>query len=263
MKIQIKNLSKKYDDFLAVDKISLDVIENKITGFIGNNGAGKSTTINMILKLIYPSNGEIFLNDKKISFVPSEPSFYDNLTSKEIFDFSLKVTDCNNEKLDFLIKYFELDISKKVSSLSLGNKKKLALILALIKKYDVLVLDEATSGLDPLMQSKLFNYLLKEKDAGKTIFLSSHNLSEVEKYCDYVSVIKDGKIVDFINMNERENNHVFNVKYILKNQEEKSFVTKNLNKTIKEISKFDIEFLEINPKNISEEFLSYYEEEKK
>ncbi|MPM73848.1 Vitamin B12 import ATP-binding protein BtuD [bioreactor metagenome] len=271
--ISIKNFSKKYGDFLAVDNISLTVNKGEIIGFVGKNGAGKSTTIRSMVNMIFPTKGEILINDldsvkdskkikKQLSYVPSESSFYDNMKVEELLDFCLKFCHADKERISALANYFELDLKKKISELSLGNAKKVSIVQAFLKESDVIVLDEPTSGLDPLMQNKFFDLLLKEKEKGVTIFLSSHNLSEIEKYCDKVIIIKDGKIVDMLEMKNVKLKHKQTVSYVLKNNEQKSFdFDGDINELLKELSKLDLISLEVKNKTVEDEFIDYYKED--
>lgn len=205
--IEVKNFSKKYDSLVAVNKINFTVNKGEIVGFVGKNGAGKSTTIRCICNMLFPSDGEIKVfgldsiqNAKeikqKLSYMPSETQFYDHIKVKELLNFSNKWYSESIEKALSLAKYFELDLERKVSELSYGNRKKVAIILTLMQKSELIILDEPTNGLDPYMQQKVFNILLKEANEGCTIFLSSHNLSEIEKYCTRALIIKDGEIID-------------------------------------------------------------------
>lgn len=269
--IKVKDFTKKYGNFVAVDDISFTVNENEIVGFVGKNGAGKSTTIRSIMNMIFPTSGDITINNldsvkdnKEIkeftSYMPSDINFYDNLKVKDIFNFCLKFSNKDYKEVEDLAKYFELDLNKKIYELSTGNKKKVSIIQALLKDNKVIILDEPTNGLDPLMQKKFFDLILKEKKKGVTIFLSSHNLGEIEKYCDRVLIIKSGKIVETIDLNNKNKD----VKYIVsyedkKHNKEKYQYEGNINDLMNKLSKLDLIDLEVRKKTIEEEFISYYE----
>ena len=207
--VEIKNLSKSFAKFKALDDIHLNVKRGKIHGFIGPNGAGKSTTIRIILGMIKADDGTVTVFGKdawkdsvsihqKVAFVPGDAHLWPNLTGGQVIDMflSMRDKDINTKKRDELIQYFELDPKKKCSTYSKGNLQKVLIVSALASEADLYVLDEPTSGLDPLMERKFQDYLLKLKEEGKTILLSSHVLSEVEKLCDSISIIRKGTIIE-------------------------------------------------------------------
>lgn len=271
--IEIKDFSKLYGKFLAVDSLNLEIDEGEIVGFVGKNGAGKSTTIRCMMNILFPSKGSISidgLDSKKdakeirrvISYMPSETEFSESITSYELFEFCSEFTKNGIEKAVELAKYFELDVHKKIGTLSLGNRKKVSIIQALIKDAKVIILDEPTSGLDPLMQEKFFTRILQERKNGTTIFLSSHNLGEVERYCDKVAIIKDGELVDYLNMKNVRVNRQKMISYTLKTGERKSYIfDENINDLVKELSKLDLTSLEIKNVSVEDEFIKYYKEE--
>lgn len=206
--IEIKNLSKNFNQTKALQSLDLNVEEGEIFGFIGPNGAGKSTAIRILLNMIYPTSGTatIFGYDcvtqgrevKKVtSYVSSDVRLYPTMNANEIFKL---VSGFHNVQLketlvSEYIHLFELDTRKKISELSLGNKKKVSLIAALLTQPKLLILDEPTNGLDPLMQHRLFSVLEDMNRQGTTVFLSSHDLQEVQNHCSRAAFIKDGVIV--------------------------------------------------------------------
>lgn len=272
--IEIKNLSKKYGEFLAVDDLSLAVEKGEIVGFVGKNGAGKSTTMRCMVNMIYPTKGKITINGmdsikdtkkikKNLSYMPGEAFVNENAKCIDIFKFSLKFSNESMEKVNALAEFFELDINKKISELSLGNRKKVSIIQCLIKDSEVIILDEPTSGLDPLMQNKFFDVIMGLKEKGVTIFLSSHNLSEIEKYCDKVAIIKGGKLVDFLNMNDIKIKNKQVANYTLKDGTTHQIeIDEDINEIIKKLSTMDLLSLEIKNKTMEDEFTHYYKEEK-
>lgn len=205
--IKVSNFKKKYGNFVAVNNIDLIVEEGDFFGFIGPNGAGKSTTINSILNYIFPNEGEITVLGmdsredsveikKYIGFVPAEVFFYDNMKVKDILSYSN--TFYENVSTDLMKKYvklFDIPMNKKIGELSSGNKKKVAIIQSLLHNPKILILDEPSNGLDPLMQANLFKVLEEIRKNGTTIFMSSHILTEVQKHCNKVAFIKEGKII--------------------------------------------------------------------
>lgn len=262
--LEVKKLSKNFDDVIAIDNISFELSSGEIIGFIGKNGAGKSTTINIIMNILFPTKGVVNISNKLVvSYVPDEPSFYDNLTGYDVLRIQYLINPYEESKLEELAKYLEFDLTKKSGELSLGNKKKLAIICALLKNADVIIMDEPTSGLDPIIQEKLFILLQKEKNIGKTILLSSHNLNEIKLYTDKVIVIKDAKIVKIANMNEINSLSNYKISYINSGNKKIEVVwKKDINKFIEKISSEKIRDLEIKKEDIIDEFLTYYREEK-
>ena len=205
--VKTENLTKYYGKARGINNVNLSIKEGDFFGFIGPNGAGKSTTVRTLLGLIYPSSGraEVFgldsARDKleilsRIGYLPSEISLYNGMKVKEIIELSanLRKTDCKKEAA-LLCDMLELDTSKKIGELSLGNRKKVGIVCALQHKPELYILDEPTSGLDPLMQREFFSLLKERNEAGATVFLSSHILSEIEKYCKTAAVIRDGCVV--------------------------------------------------------------------
>ncbi len=272
--IDIKKFSKKYGDFTAVNHLSLAVPSGKIVGFVGKNGAGKSTTLRSMFNMIHASSGNMSIfgldsakDTKKIkckaAYIPSEAQFYDNITGFALLKFSAKFSDTPFEKIDELAQYFELDLQKKINELSFGNRKKLSLIQGLIKNCELIVLDEPTNGLDPLMQNKFFELLLQEKERGKTVFLSSHNLAEIDKYCDMVAVIKDGELVDYFDLADVKIKYQQIVSYQTKDGHSESYeVDDDINKLVAKLATLNLNSLEIKTKSVEDEFINYYKEVK-
>ncbi|WP_426350995.1 ATP-binding cassette domain-containing protein [Alloiococcus sp. CFN-8] len=207
VKLRVENLTKYYGKTLGVKNLSLDVNKGEIFGFIGPNGAGKSTTIRCIMNLINKTegkvyiDGELFTKDKteifrKIGYLPSEIQLYDDLTVREMIDYSASFyKNIDTEYVNSIIERLELDTSKKLEDLSLGNRKKLGIVLSLMHSPELIIMDEATSGLDPLMQEAFYEILLEERAKGKTIFFSSHNLPEVRRLCHRIGIIKEGQLI--------------------------------------------------------------------
>lgn len=205
--IEIKNLTKQYGKARGIIDVSFEVKEGEIFGFIGPNGAGKSTTIRTLLALIKPTSGSatIFGKDciteaseiaKSVGYLPSEVFYYDGMKVMDLLKYSASFygKDCS-ARINELAGILELDLHKKIDDLSYGNKKKVGIIQGLIHEPKLIILDEPTSGLDPLMQQKFFDLLKLENQKGATILFSSHILNEVQKMCDRVAIIKEGRIV--------------------------------------------------------------------
>jgi ABC-2 type transport system ATP-binding protein len=206
--IEINKLSKYYGKARGIEEINLDIEEGEIFGFIGPNGAGKSTTIRILLSLIFPSAGSArimgmdVINESKkiktrIGYVPSDASLYDKMNVHEFLQYCIRFyrTENSEVRISELSEIFELDLGRKMDQLSMGNKKKVSIVQSLIHNPRLLILDEPTTGLDPLMQSRFFDLLREENKKGLTIFFSSHILSEIQNLCKRVAIIKDGKII--------------------------------------------------------------------
>ncbi|MGM9592022.1 MAG: ABC transporter ATP-binding protein [Oscillospiraceae bacterium] len=205
--VMTDNLTKYYGKARGIADVSLTVEEGDFFGFIGPNGAGKSTTIRTLLGLIAPTGGsaEIFGKDickqrteilADIGYLPSETMFYSGMRVKDVLRLSarLRKTDCSGEA-EKLCERLELDTSRKIDELSLGNRKKVGIVCALQHRPKLYILDEPTSGLDPLMQREFYSLLQERNEEGATVFLSSHVLSEVQRYCKHAAVIREGRLL--------------------------------------------------------------------
>ena len=215
--IDVDHLTKDYGYHRGVFDVSIKVHKGECYGYLGPNGAGKSTTIRHIMGFSKPQKGtikvlgiETFGNtDKilgKVGYLPGEPSIPAGLTG---WGFIKMMQDMrgeeNQERLDYLLKLFKFDPSPNVKEMSLGDKRKLAVVAAFMNDPDVLILDEPTSGLDPVMQLVFIKFVVEEKKRGKTILLSSHIFSEVEATCDKISIIKDGVHVSTFDADQVKN----------------------------------------------------------
>lgn len=221
--IELNGLTKYYGKNRGIEDVTFSVEEGEIFGFIGPNGAGKSTAIRMLLNFIYPSKGsavimgrDVVKDSRKIrkftGYLPSEVHYYEDMKVKELFAYcsGFYKKDCARNA-SYLADRLELDTSRKIEDLSFGNRKKVGIIQAMIHEPRVLILDEPTSGLDPLMQNVFFDLLREAKDKGTTIFFSSHYLSEVQKLCDRVAIIKEGRLLKVENMEDIRKNQFKNV----------------------------------------------------
>ncbi|MFY9505287.1 MAG: ABC transporter ATP-binding protein [Caldicoprobacterales bacterium] len=206
--ISVRDLTKKFGKFTALNKVNLELEKGDIYGFIGPNGAGKTTTIRILLGILKASGGKatVFGQDvwkdavsihKNLAYVPGDVKLWPNLTGGELIDLFIKLRGSNNKtRRDELIERFQLDPTKKCRTYSKGNRQKVALIVAFASDADLYILDEPTSGLDPLMEQIFQELILEARDQGKTILLSSHILHEVEKLCNKVSIIREGQIIE-------------------------------------------------------------------
>jgi len=284
-------LTKLYGKARGIIDVSLDVAEGEIFGFIGPNGAGKSTTIRTLLAFIYPNSGsaKIFGYDcvressrikQEIGYLPAEVSYYDDMKVKDLFAYSAKFykKDCVG-RIEELSKVFEVDLNRKIEDLSYGNKKKVAIVQALLHEPRLLILDEPTSGLDPLMQSRFFEILREENRKGTTIFFSSHILSEVQKMCDRVAIIKEGKILKIEQMETLRANKYKRIRVEFNNGDHRELklagsfdLSSNgksmeflyggrIDQVIQELSGRQVENLWIEEPTLEEVFMHYYGEE--
>ncbi len=228
--INISNLTKYYNkNARGIIDVSLEVEEGEVFGFIGPNGAGKSTTVRTLLNFIFPTSGSAevmgldIIKDtveirKNVGYIPSEVNYYNDMIVKDFLVYSTKYhTDEYEERINYLADKIELDLTRKIGDLSFGNKKKVAIVAAFAYEPKILILDEPTSGLDPLMQSKFFELLEEERKRGATIFFSSHVLSDVQRICDRVGIIKEGRLIKIESIDDILKTQAKNVKVVSDN----------------------------------------------
>ena len=207
--IEIEGLVKRFGRFTALDGVNLSVERGEVHAFLGPNGAGKTTTIRCLLGILRCTEGSVrmFGQDawknavelhKQVAFVPGDVNLWSNFTGGEVIDLLLSLNGGkhNNAKREKYLNLFELDPSKKCRTYSKGNRQKVALVAALASDAELFVLDEPTSGLDPLMEKAFQDSIAEIMQEGRTVFLSSHIMSEVEKLADSVSIIREGRIVE-------------------------------------------------------------------
>lgn len=288
--IEIAGLSKFYGKTRGIENVNLQVNEGEIFGFIGPNGAGKSTTIRILLNLLFPSGGsarimgmdvttEAVKIKKYIGYIPSDANAYTNMNVNEFLTYCQRfynITD--NGKIIEYADMLELDRGRRIGELSMGNRKKVAIIQSFIHNPRLLILDEPTTGLDPLMQARFFELLRSENRKGLTIFFSSHILSEIEMLCKRVAIIRDGQI---IKVEEIENLRKKQLKYVRiifrenANAEEfringitslnrqastLSFMfSGNINELLSSVAAYQPEDLTIQEPSLEEIFMHYYE----
>ncbi len=271
--IEISNLTKTYGKNRGVSNLSLSVKEGEIYGFLGPNGAGKSTTIRSMLNLISYSEGSIsiFSMDavkdheeimKNIGYMPSEAMFYPNMTVKETIDYAAKIRglDCH-EEAEKLCERLNLDVNKKIKELSLGNRKKVAIVCAMQHKPKLFIFDEPTSGLDPLMQAEFFALIHEYVNKGTTCLLSTHVLSEVQAHCQRVAILKEGKLLCEDKVDRLMETQARKVS-VKKNGQWQTFTHKGkMDALVKELAGEQIEDLLIEEPTIEEIFMHFYESE--
>lgn len=288
--IQIKNLKKYFGPYIkAVDGISFDVEEGEVFGFLGPNGAGKTTTIRLMMDFIRPTSGSITILDKdahtssvelkrEIGFLPADNSLYDNWNGTDHISLQEMVRG-KSKIIQELIDRLGYNPKMRVKLLSTGNRQKLALILALMNEPKLLVLDEPTAGLDPLLQNVFYEILTEFRQKGTTIFMSSHNLHEVEEICDQVGIIKKGQMVAVEKMSALRDKRLYRVtcrfakQYQYKdfNLPDIDFIDKSakkivvkvrgdINPIMRKINKYKLENIEIIQGSVEDVFLEYYKE---
>lgn len=207
--IVCRGLSKRYGgtDRYALKDLSLDIKKGEVYGFLGPNGAGKSTTIRLLMNFIQPTSGsaticgrDVVKNSvavkRSVGYLPSDPGMYGKMTGRQFLDYMSELqARANNKYRTELVKRLQADQDKRLKDLSRGNRQKIAIIQAFMHEPDVLILDEPTSGLDPLMQEVFYDLVKEARGRGATVFTSSHILSEVQKICDRVGIIRAGELV--------------------------------------------------------------------
>ena len=287
--IETKNLTKYYGKSRGIIDVNLSVEAGEIFGFIGPNGAGKSTTIRTLLSLIYKTSGEakIFGLDSQthsveiladVGYLPSEVFYYDNMRAIDLFKYSASFykKDCT-KRIAELSSLLQLNLRQKIEDMSLGNKKKVGIIQGLLHSPRLIILDEPTSGLDPLMQKTFFDLMKEENKRGATVLFSSHILSEVQRICDRVAIIKEGRIVAVQKIGEMKENAFKNVNLTLKSgtlpkgfkidgaqhmeitDTGASFIFKgNVNLLLSEIGKYPLANVDIMEPPLEDIFMHYY-----
>lgn len=266
--LELKHLKKYYGKELGIEDISLKLNKGEIYGFIGPNGAGKSTTLRTIIGLINKTSGSIYFNNEEINnnnpkikeeigYLPSEINLYDDMTVKELLNYheTFYNKNCTTKRKE-LVKLLKIDENKKIEDLSLGNLKKVGIVLSMMHEPKLLILDEPTSGLDPIMQNIFHNILIEEKKKGTTILYSSHILSEVSNICDKIGFIKKGIIIkeDLIE-NIQKNNYT----YLTISSKEISKIKQDLKLEIKEENNNEIKFINnLDPNTIIKQLSKYH-----
>ena len=278
---------------VGVDDTSFSVKKGEIFGFLGPNGAGKTTTIRSILGYLRIQEGEItilgldFEHDyleirKNIGYVPGDMALYGNFTGNELLEYYNKFRPINKEFLNELKTDFKVDLTLRIKALSTGNRKQVGLLLALASKPSLLILDEPTTGLDPLMTAKFHKVIKKLKNQGITIFLSSHDLSEVQAVCDRVGIIKEGKMILVEEVGELKSKFMQHMKITFSDDKVPSIedfesirsvisvekfndrtfnlqVREDVNELLKFITNYPVHRISIEDASLEEIFLQYYQ----
>ena len=291
--IETKALKKYYGKSRGIESVDLSIEKGEIFGFIGPNGAGKSTTIRTLLGFIRATGGEARIMGQpctdqslaklkmKIGYLPAEVDYYAGMKVKELLQYSAKYYGANAQsRINMLTEYFELETDRPINALSFGNRKKVGIVQCLLHDPELLILDEPTGGLDPLMQIKFFDLLKQEHQRGKTIFFSSHILSEVQKICQRVGIIRDGVIIRVESMASLQDNQHKKVRILvgekagpvqlqlsgMKDYRQEGthigfLYNGNVNELIRELERLDVENFWVEEPDLEEVFMHYYRKE--
>jgi len=287
--IEVSQLTKYYGKARGIVDVSFGVEKGEIFGFIGPNGAGKSTTIRLLLSLIHPTSGKatIFGKDvtthgpeirRDIGYLPSEVYYYDGMRVIDLLKYSASFYPGDHtQRMYALAEVMELELNRRINDLSYGNKKKVGIVQGLLHSPSVLFLDEPTAGLDPLMQRKFFNLIREENARGVTVFFSSHILSEVQRLCNRVGIIREGRIVEISDIRTLQQNNykkvrvstdstapvVFDMPGVTNVQAENGtvhfFFKGDINTVLQRLSTLRVTDVSIEEPTLEEIFMHYYE----
>jgi ABC-2 type transport system ATP-binding protein len=289
--IDITGLTKTYGRDRGIEEVNLRVEEGEIFGFIGPNGAGKSTTIRVLLNLLFPTSGlaqimgmDVVRDSKKIKYhtgyVPSDANAYPNMETDEFLRYCGRFfrPDGQERRINELTGLFEVDRKRKISDLSMGNRKKISIIQSLLHEPKLLIVDEPTMGLDPLMQARFFELLRSENRKGMTVFFSSHTLSDVQMLCKRVAIIREGRIIKveeietlrkrqlkkiYVEFNDQEDNPLTGLQGIedtplVSGRTVKFLFSGDINRLLATLSNRNIADMTIEEPSLEEIFMHYY-----
>jgi ABC-2 type transport system ATP-binding protein len=287
--IEVTNLTKYYGKSRGIVDVSFNEEEGEIFGFIGPNGAGKSTTIRLLLSLIHPTSGsaKVFGKDvvthgpeirRDIGYLPSEVYYYEGMKVIDLLNYSASFFDHDcTQRINELSEIMELELKRRISDLSYGNKKKVGIVQGLLHSPKLLFLDEPTAGLDPLMQRKFFELIREENGRGVTVFFSSHILGEVQRLCNRVGIIRDGHIAEISDIRTLQQNNykkvgvtaegldvaAFDLPGVTNMQAENGtvnfFFKGDINAVLQRISAVQVSDVTIEEPTLEEIFMHYYE----
>lgn len=271
--MEITNLTKNYGKHRGIEGVSFQVEKGEIFGFLGPNGAGKSTTIRAILGLIRCREGKIRVCGydavknreevlRRIGYMPSEAWFYPGMTIREILKMAAGVRglDCTQEA-GKLCDRLQLDDRRKISELSLGNRKKVSIVCAMQHRPELFIFDEPTSGLDPLMQNQFFLLIKEYVEQGATCMLSTHVLSEVQNHCSRVAIMKEGKLIVTDTVKHLLASKTKRIRMVRDGEKLDFLYQDDLNRLYRELEGHDIADILIEEPSIEEVFMYYYEKE--
>lgn len=295
--IEVKHVTKDYGHGRGIFDVSFEINEGEAFGFLGPNGAGKSTTIRYLMGFSKADEGEISINGKDswksaanikqdVGYLPGELAFPKGMTGDQFIEFMAnerKITDMT--RTEQLKELFKVDTSKEIKEMSLGTKRKLAVVTAFMHNPKILILDEPTSGLDPVMQERFIQFILKEKSEGKTILLSSHIFTEVDATCDRIAIIKNGVVISTVESNElkQSTNKSFKIEFASfedyqkfienteftiptkrpeQNQVKLSLTDQKMQEFFTELSKVKVNFISEIKFTLEDYFMDFYDRKK-
>lgn len=295
--IEVKHVTKDYGHGRGIFDVSFEIKEGEVFGFLGPNGAGKTTTIRHLMGFTKAQEGELYINGKDcwksaaaikhdVGYLPGELAFPKSMTGDGFIKFMAKerqITDMT--RTEELKEIFELDTSEDIKGMSLGTKRKLAVVTAFMHNPKILILDEPTSGLDPVMQERFIQFILNEKAEGKTILLSSHIFSEVDATCDRIAIIKDGIVVSTIEAAQLKHNtnkafkiefasfedyqkfmenteFIISIKRSEQNQVKLNLTDKKMRQLFTELSEVKVNFVSEIKFTLEDYFMDFYDREK-
>lgn len=295
--IEVKHLTKDYGHGRGIYDVSFDVRKGEVFGFLGPNGAGKSTTMRHLMGFSKPHSGEAVILNKScwkqhesvmnsVGYLPGEVALPEGLNASQFIDMMKKLKGVSsNRNIEELIEVFEMNLSGNIKKMSIGEKRKLAILVAFMNSPDILLLDEPTSGLDPVMQENFIEYVRKQKNKGKTILLSSHIFNEVDALCDRIAIIKEGRIISVVNAEDVKHFKRKTFEIVFKKHEDfTEFINKNFdireenennlavcvgvendstNDFLKELSKYQLLSFTQNQQTLEDYFMHFYKSERK
>ena len=287
--IEVNQLTKYYGKSRGIVDLSIEVEEGEIFGFIGPNGAGKSTTIRLLLSLIHPTSGSAFFFGKDIisavaeipkdiGYLPSDVFYYEDMKVIDLLKYSASFfKGDSSSRIKELSDLMELELGRRIRDLSYGNKKKVGIVQGLLHSPRLLFLDEPTSGLDPLMQRKFFDLIRQENDRGVTVFFSSHILGEVQRLCNRVGIIREGKLVEVSDIRSLQQNNYKKIRLNVNGENPISadlpgvsnlqkenglvqfFFRGDINNILRKLALTDVSDISIEEPSLEEIFMHYYE----
>lgn len=295
--IKVEHVTKDYGQERGIFDVSFEIKQGEVFGFLGPNGAGKTTTIRHLMGFIKAQEGALSINGKdcwksaaiikrEIGYLPGELAFPKSMTGDQFIEFMAKERQISDlSRTEELKKTFELDTSERIKEMSLGTKRKLAVVAAFMHNPQILILDEPTSGLDPVMQERFIQFILNEKSEGKTILLSSHIFSEVEATCDRIGIIKEGQLVSTIEANDlkRNTNKAFKIEFTTfqdyqmfltqttfmisikrpeQNQIKLNLTDEKLQQLFTELSEVEVQFISEIKFTLEDYFMDFYDRKK-
>ncbi len=266
--ISIEHLTRDYGNGKGIFDVSFSVDQGEVFGFLGPNGAGKTTTIRHLMGFIKPRSGKCEIDgkdcwkqsdeiQKALGYIPGEISFWDDLTGKEYLQFLMDYRKIRKDnRTEELLERFELDPNARIKKMSKGMKQKIGIVAAFMHDPDILILDEPTSGLDPLMQNRFIELIREEKEKGKTILLSSHIFEEVERTCDRIGMIREGRLVTVDSVETLRNRHVHRYTVRLKTKEEAEAFAREFDGTV--VDGDDLAVTVAAKQGLENIFMNYY-----